>query len=77
MSEPATNNGDDEIVTVDFKVTRSFLDEIEDTWQGRGFNSRSECIRYTLVTPSNIPRSTATNSLHFCKQRGASVNNGR
>jgi len=48
MSEAATNNGDDEIVTVNFKVTRSFLDEIEDTWQGRGFNSRSEFIRYTL-----------------------------
>ncbi|WP_293027729.1 ribbon-helix-helix domain-containing protein [Natronococcus sp.] len=48
MSEAATNNGDDEIVTVNFKVKRSFLDEIEDTWQGRGFNSRSEFIRYTL-----------------------------
>ncbi|ELY54664.1 CopG family transcriptional regulator [Natronococcus amylolyticus DSM 10524] len=48
MSEAATNNGDDEIVTVNFKVTRSFLNEIEDTWQGRGFNSRSEFIRYTL-----------------------------
>ncbi|AFZ71522.1 ribbon-helix-helix domain-containing protein [Natronobacterium gregoryi] len=46
MSEAATN--DDEIVTVNFKVTRSFLNEIEDTWQGRGFNSRSEFIRYTL-----------------------------
>ncbi|MFP9193974.1 ribbon-helix-helix domain-containing protein, partial [Natrialbaceae archaeon A-CW1-1] len=44
MSEAATNNGDDEILTVNFKVTRSFLDEIEDTWQGRGFNSRSEFI---------------------------------
>ncbi|WP_076609399.1 ribbon-helix-helix domain-containing protein [Natronorubrum thiooxidans] len=30
------------------EVKRSFLDEIEDTWQGRGFNSRSEFIRYTL-----------------------------
>ncbi|MDG5759768.1 ribbon-helix-helix domain-containing protein [Natronococcus sp. A-GB1] len=48
MSEAATNNGDDEIVTVNFKVTQSFLNEIEDTWQGRGFNSRSEFIRYTL-----------------------------
>ena len=48
MSEAATNNGDDEIVTVNFKIKRSFLDEIEDTWQGRGFNSRSEFIRYTL-----------------------------
>ena len=33
---------------VNFKLTESFLDEIDDTWQGRGFNSRSEFIRYTL-----------------------------
>ncbi|QKY20040.1 CopG family transcriptional regulator [Halolamina sp. CBA1230] len=46
----ATTKGDDEdsIVTVNFKVTESFLDEIDDAWQGRGFNSRSEFIRYTL-----------------------------
>ncbi|ELY48904.1 hypothetical protein C493_21491 [Natronolimnohabitans innermongolicus JCM 12255] len=35
MSEAGTDNGDDEIVTVNFKVTRSFLDEIEDTWRTR------------------------------------------
>ena len=55
MSEAATNNGDDEIVTVNFKVKRSFLDEIEDTWQGRGFNSRSEFIRYTLRDAVEYP----------------------
>ena len=55
MSEAATNNGDDEIVTVNFKVKRSFLDEIEATWQGRGFNSRSEFIRYTLRDAVEYP----------------------
>lgn len=49
MSEASTGgNDDDEIVTVNFKITESFLEEIDGTWQGRGFNSRSEFIRYTL-----------------------------
>ncbi|EMA45622.1 hypothetical protein C448_07292 [Halococcus morrhuae DSM 1307] len=56
MSEAATgDNGDDEIVTVNFKVTQSFLDKIDGTWQGRGFNSRSEFIRYTLRDATEFP----------------------
>jgi len=56
MSEATTGNGaDDEIVTVNFKVTQSFLDEIDGTWQGRGFNSRSEFIRYTLRDAIEFP----------------------
>ncbi len=48
-------DGDDDIVTVNFKVTESFLDEIDDTWQGRGFNSRSEFIRYALRDAVEFP----------------------
>ncbi|MFH5799010.1 ribbon-helix-helix domain-containing protein [Haladaptatus sp. CMAA 1911] len=56
MSKADTgNDGDDEIVTVNFKVTQSFLDEIDDTWQGRGFNSRSEFIRYALRDATEFP----------------------
>ena len=56
MSETTTgNDGDDEIVTVNFKAAQSFLDEIDDTWQGRGFNSRSEFIRYTLRDAIEFP----------------------
>jgi len=56
MSEAATSgDGNDEIVTVNFKVTESFLREIDDTWQGRGFNSRSEFIRYTLRDGVEFP----------------------
>jgi len=56
MSEATTGgDGDDEIVTVNFKVTESFLREIDDTWQGRGFNSRSEFIRYTLRDGIEFP----------------------
>jgi Arc/MetJ-type ribon-helix-helix transcriptional regulator len=56
MSEAATGgDDDDEIVTVNFKVTESFLETIDDTWQGRGFNSRSEFIRYTLRDAVEFP----------------------
>lgn len=49
MSEATTGgSGEDEIVTVNFKTTEGFLAAIDDTWQGRGFNSRSEFIRYAL-----------------------------
>lgn len=56
MSE-ATTSGDDEddIVTVNFKVKESFLDAVDDTWQGRGFNSRSEFIRYALRDAVEYP----------------------
>ena len=49
------DDGDDEIVTVNFKAAQSFLNEIDDTWQGRGFNSRSEFIRYTLRDAIEFP----------------------
>ena len=56
MSEAITSgDGEDEIVAVNFKVTQSFLDEIDETWQGRGFNSRGEFIRYTLCDATEFP----------------------
>jgi Arc/MetJ-type ribon-helix-helix transcriptional regulator len=56
MSEATTSgDGGDDIVTVNFKVTESFLREIDETWHGRGFNSRSEFIRYTLRDAVEFP----------------------
>ncbi|MFC5279968.1 ribbon-helix-helix domain-containing protein [Halorubrum rubrum] len=56
MSEAATNDdGEDDIATVNFKLTESFLEQVDDTWQGRGFNSRSEFIRYTLRDAVEFP----------------------
>lgn len=55
MPNSTTNGGGDEIVSVNFKVTESFLDQIDETWQGRGFNSRSEFIRYTLRDSTEHP----------------------
>jgi Arc/MetJ-type ribon-helix-helix transcriptional regulator len=55
VSGATTDDSEDEIVTVNFKLTASFLEEIDDTWQGRGFNSRSEFIRYTLRDAVDVP----------------------
>jgi len=33
---------------INVRVTESFLEEIDDTWRGRGYNSRSEYIRHVL-----------------------------
>jgi len=33
---------------INVRVTESFLEEIDETWQGRGFNSRSEFVRHIL-----------------------------
>lgn len=37
------------------KLTQSSLDEIAETWQGRGFNGRSEFGRYTLRDATEFP----------------------
>ena len=56
MSKAFTEDtSEDEIVTVNFKLTESFLAEIDETWQGRGFNSRSEYIRYALRDATEFP----------------------
>lgn len=33
---------------INIRVTESFLEKIDETWQGRGYNSRSEYIRHVL-----------------------------
>ncbi|WP_348611290.1 ribbon-helix-helix domain-containing protein [Halobaculum rarum] len=56
MSKAITNgDSEDDIVTVNFKTTESFLEAIDATWRGRGFNSRSEFIRYTLRDAVEFP----------------------
>lgn len=56
MSGATTDESDEgDIVTVNFKLTESFLEDVDDTWQGRGFNSRSEFIRYALRDAVEFP----------------------
>jgi len=46
---------------INIRVTESFLEKIDETWQGRGYNSRSEYIRHVLHDAVENPTSTATN----------------
>jgi Arc/MetJ-type ribon-helix-helix transcriptional regulator len=47
---------------VSFWVAQSFLDGIDETWQGRVFDGRSEFVRYTLRDATEFPTFDATNS---------------
>jgi len=55
MSEADTNNGDPEIERINLRISRSFREVIDETWRERGFNSRSEFIRYALRESVNHP----------------------
>lgn len=50
MSDASSSGPDssDTRVQLNVRVTQQFLDQIDEIWQGRGFNSRSEYIRYVL-----------------------------
>jgi Arc/MetJ-type ribon-helix-helix transcriptional regulator len=37
-----------EKTTVNIRMSETFLDDLDATWQDRGFNSRSEFIRFVL-----------------------------
>lgn len=55
MSEADANDGDPEIDRINLRIARSFLDVVDETWRERGFNSRSEFIRYALRDAVNHP----------------------
>ncbi|MFB6180157.1 MAG: ribbon-helix-helix domain-containing protein [Halorientalis sp.] len=55
MSEADSNDGDPEIDRINLRISRSFLDVVDETWRERGFNSRSEFIRYALRDSVNHP----------------------
>jgi metal-responsive CopG/Arc/MetJ family transcriptional regulator len=41
--------------TVNIRMTETFLDDVDSTWQDLGYNSRSEFIRYALRDSVNHP----------------------
>lgn len=55
MSDAEANDGDPEIVRINLRISRSFLDVADETWRERGFNSRSEFIRYAMRDAVNHP----------------------
>jgi Arc/MetJ-type ribon-helix-helix transcriptional regulator len=48
MSNAGVEDGDDapETVQINLRLSKSFLEDIDATWQREGFNSRSEFLRY-------------------------------
>lgn len=55
MSQPDADSGDPEIDRINLRISRSFLEVVDENWQERGFNSRSEYIRYALREAVNHP----------------------
>ena len=55
MSGAGTEEDGPEIDKIDFRISRSFLDVVDEAWVERGFNSRSEFIRYALRDAVNHP----------------------
>lgn len=55
MSETEANDPDPEIDRINLRISRSFLDVVDESWRERGFNSRSEFIRYALRDAVNHP----------------------
>ena len=48
MSNADTATGDDEpeMVQINLRLSKAFLEDIDTTWKEQGFNSRSEFLRY-------------------------------
>lgn len=55
MSEAESNDGDPEIDRINLRISRSFLNVVDEVWRERGFNSRSEFIRYAMREAVNHP----------------------
>ena len=55
MSEAGSEAEDPEIDRINLRISRSFLDVVDEAWRERGFNSRSEFIRYALRDAVNHP----------------------
>lgn len=55
MSQADSNDTDPEIDRINLRISRPFLEVVDETWRERGFNSRSEFIRYALRDSVNHP----------------------
>ena len=55
MSDAEANDADGETERINLRISRSFLDVVDETWRERGFNSRSEFVRYAMRDAVNHP----------------------
>lgn len=58
MSE-ARSGDDPEIDRINLRISETFLEVVDETWRERGFNSRSEFVRYSLREAVNNPEGAA------------------
>ena len=71
-------NDDPEIDRINLRISRSFLEVIDESWRERGFNSRSEFIRYALREAINHPegagfwKDMAISEAEFAQVQGTS-----
>ena len=69
---------DPEIDRIILRISRPFLDVVDEAWRERGFNSRSEFIRYALRDAVNHPegaglwRDLAISEAQFAEGEGLS-----
>jgi len=55
MSDTESTEEQPDIDRINLRISRTFLDVVDETWRERGFNSRSEFIRYALREAVNHP----------------------
>lgn len=78
MSRTGAEDNGPEIDRINLRISRSFLEVIDESWRERGFNSRSEFIRYALRDAVNHPegagfwRDMAISEAEFAKDEGKS-----
>ena len=60
MSEANSNLGEGgpEMVQINLRLSKAFLDDIDATWEEQGFNSRSEFLRYAARDAVKHPEFT-------------------
>lgn len=60
MSEADSNLGEGgpEMVQINLRLSKAFLDDIDATWEEQGFNSRSEFLRYAARDAVKHPEFT-------------------
>lgn len=55
MSGSNTGGNDPELERINLRLSRPFLDRVDEAWRERGFNSRSEFIRFAMRDAVNHP----------------------
>lgn len=57
MSNADSGTGDTgpDMVQINLRLSKAFLDDIDSTWEEQGFNSRSEFLRYAARDAVNHP----------------------